>query len=139
MFPIFFLIKVFTLFFFCWTVWFAVLILQPGTEPGFLAVEAWSPNQWTAKELPQIFINIDKVGIKNSLPLILLQICKFLRVFKSLGLELQDHRVYITNLKKKNEVVLYQSTLKTNSIRELPLCHNFANVCTGGLKDLYVC
>ena len=60
----FFLIKVFTLFFCCWTVWFAVLVLQPGTKPGPPAVEAWSPHHWTAKEFPQIFITIDKVGIK---------------------------------------------------------------------------
>ena len=29
-----------------------ILVPQPGTEPVFPAVEAWSPNHWTAREFP---------------------------------------------------------------------------------------
>ena len=37
----------------CATRHLAYLVLQPGIEPGPLAVRAWSPNQWIAREFPQ--------------------------------------------------------------------------------------
>ena len=43
----------FLIFFFFWPLHVACGIPWPGIEPGPPAVEAWSPNHWTAKESPQ--------------------------------------------------------------------------------------
>ena len=44
-----------------------ILVLQPGIEPTPLAVEAWSLNHWTAREV--LFLNWGgfRVGFKNFL------------------------------------------------------------------------
>ena len=31
-----------------------ILVPQPGTEPGPPALEAWSLNHWTTKEIPRV-------------------------------------------------------------------------------------
>ena len=41
------------LFFFGWTTWLAESYPQPGIKPVPLAVEAWSLNYWTIKEVPK--------------------------------------------------------------------------------------
>ena len=33
-----------------------ILVPQPGIEPVFPAVQVWSPNHWTAREFPEIYI-----------------------------------------------------------------------------------
>ena len=33
-----------------------ILVPQPGIEPVFPAVEVWSPNHWTTREFPEIYI-----------------------------------------------------------------------------------
>ena len=40
-------------FFFGWTTWLAESYPQPGIKPVPLAVEAWSLNHWTIKEVPK--------------------------------------------------------------------------------------
>ena len=33
-----------------------ILVPQPGIEPGPLAERAWSPNHWTAREFPELWL-----------------------------------------------------------------------------------
>ena len=51
-FPLMFLYHVFFFFFLLSHVVFGILVPQPGIIPGPPAVEAWSPNQCTARESP---------------------------------------------------------------------------------------
>ena len=34
---------------------YAIIVPQPGTEPGLFAVKVQSPNHWTAKEFPTLY------------------------------------------------------------------------------------
>ena len=36
-----------------------ILIPRPGIKPMLPAVEAWSPNHWTAREFPCIFLRLE--------------------------------------------------------------------------------
>ena len=48
-------------FFFFWPLGLAcgILVPQPGIEPRPPAVEVWSPNHWTAREVPGLFLTDD--------------------------------------------------------------------------------
>ena len=58
----------FFLFLFFWPchMAFRILVPQPGIEPGSPAGEAWSPNHWTPREFPVIFISYVSCNDLNS-------------------------------------------------------------------------
>ena len=54
----FYFLNLFSIFNFLWLChesW-RILVLQPGIEPRPLAMKLWNPNQWTAREFPQMFV-----------------------------------------------------------------------------------
>ena len=48
----FILFFIFIIIFWLRLVFFRILVPQPGIEPVPLAVKAWNPNHWTAREFP---------------------------------------------------------------------------------------
>ena len=49
-----------------------ILVPQPGIEPVFPAVQVWSPNHWTAREFPEIYIYIFHIVLKSGVCFILI-------------------------------------------------------------------
>ena len=62
-----------TFLFACW-----ILVPRPGIEPRTCAVEAQSPNPWTAREVPEVML----LGIQILLPVFKVKLTMFWRLIK---------------------------------------------------------